>query len=329
MKGFMRRLIDCKGYYCSISSEAEWLNSKKWAVGNLLFGYKRQITVTEQSGSDLTDYQVLIELNSANFNFSHANSDGSDIRFYDGNNFLNYWIEEWDSASQEAKVWIKIPSIPANSSTSFCMYYGNPNVISASNGEDTFEFFDDFEGTSLDTNKWGVKGSPDYSVSEGYLRIGSAESDKVIYSKYNLSTDYIIELKCDNSEGDHDTRVGINGDIDNLDYVQCLLPWEGNGGYGDSRIDKIIGGSFSGEHYVTGLSHSWGDKKIIIKVAYNVIKEIIDKNESIVSNLTVDRFGNSFLLTKDTDNNVYFDYVFVRKYADPEPSVSIGNEETL
>ncbi|MCW7078265.1 MAG: hypothetical protein OCU22_03930, partial [Canidatus Methanoxibalbensis ujae] len=45
------------------------------------FKYIRKITITERSGNDLTDYQVLIELNSTNFNFAHAQSNGEDIRF--------------------------------------------------------------------------------------------------------------------------------------------------------------------------------------------------------------------------------------------------------
>ena len=59
----------------------------KWTINGIKFKYRRKITVTEQSGNDLTDYQVLVELNSSNFDFSHAKSDGSDIRFHDGNNF--------------------------------------------------------------------------------------------------------------------------------------------------------------------------------------------------------------------------------------------------
>ena len=109
-----------------------------WVIDNLKFKYRRKITVTEQSGNNLIDYQVLIELNSSNFDFSHAKSDGSDIRFYDGNNFLPYWIEKWDSISQEAKIWVKVPYIPANESVSFHIYYGNPNIISASSVSSVF-----------------------------------------------------------------------------------------------------------------------------------------------------------------------------------------------
>ncbi|MCW7078186.1 MAG: hypothetical protein OCU22_03530, partial [Canidatus Methanoxibalbensis ujae] len=45
------------------------------------FKYYRSIYITERSGNNLTDYQVLVELNSTNFNFAHAQSNGEDIRF--------------------------------------------------------------------------------------------------------------------------------------------------------------------------------------------------------------------------------------------------------
>ncbi|NLO30436.1 MAG: DUF2341 domain-containing protein, partial [Methanosarcina mazei] len=44
-------------------------------------GYSQKIIITENSGKDLTSYQVPIFLNSSNFNFSQAKPDGSDLRF--------------------------------------------------------------------------------------------------------------------------------------------------------------------------------------------------------------------------------------------------------
>ena len=106
------------------------------------FKYKRKITISEQSGSDLTDYLVLIELNNTNFDFSRSRANGEDIRFTDANgNLLSFWIEEWDSVNKKAKIWIRVPAIPANSETIIYMYYGNNEIASASNGEATFEFF--------------------------------------------------------------------------------------------------------------------------------------------------------------------------------------------
>jgi len=114
------------------------------------FRYHRVITITEQSGSNWTDFQVPIKLDSTNFNFSHTRLDGGDIRFTDtAGNLLPYWIESYDAYTQNGKIFVKVPSIPANSSTVIYMYYGNSSANDASNGDATFQFFDDFNYTSI------------------------------------------------------------------------------------------------------------------------------------------------------------------------------------
>jgi hypothetical protein len=51
------------------------------------------------------------------------------------------------------------------------MYYGNGSVTSKSNGTATFDFFNDFEGTGLDSNKWDSDGFAGYSTFSGYYDI--------------------------------------------------------------------------------------------------------------------------------------------------------------
>ena len=79
-------------------------------------------------------------------NFAHANSNGSDIRVVasDGVTQLPYWIENWNSTSQVASVWVNVPSIPSGTSTIYLLY-GNPSATTTSSGTNTFLFFDDFE----------------------------------------------------------------------------------------------------------------------------------------------------------------------------------------
>ena len=77
---------------------------------------------------------------------------------------LPYWIEKWDAQNEQAKVWIKVPKIPANGSVDLYIYYGNPSAVSESDPEAVFEFFDDFTGESLDP-RWALnddtQGIPD------------------------------------------------------------------------------------------------------------------------------------------------------------------------
>ena len=108
------------------------------------FAYRRAVTLTNP-GPTLTNYQVKITLSSSNMNFSHAQSNGGDIRFLasDGLTNLPYWIENWNSTSQVAILWVNVPSIPNGTSTIY-LVYGNSSVTTSGSGTNTFLFFDDF-----------------------------------------------------------------------------------------------------------------------------------------------------------------------------------------
>ena len=136
--------------------------------------YYKEITVKENSGRILTEFQVLVELNSANFDFSKAKSDGSDIRFSTDGEELNYWIEEWDAGAKRAKIWVKVPLIPANGETKIKMCYGNPSAGAVSDGDKVFELFEDFT-TDPNWTKVGEhlawKGAPECCIGGDFVRV--------------------------------------------------------------------------------------------------------------------------------------------------------------
>lgn len=115
--------------------------SGQWLSG---WSYRLPVTIDNSAGVVLTDYQVKVSLNSTVW--AHVNTDGSDIRFTasDGTTLLSYWIETWDYPTS-ADVWVKVPYIPAASDATIYLYYGRPGATAASSGDNTFEFFDDFE----------------------------------------------------------------------------------------------------------------------------------------------------------------------------------------
>ncbi len=76
--------------------------------------YQRKITIQENSGETLRDYQVLVELDGSDFP-GETQPDGDDIRFTDADGCeLSYWIEEFDAGSERANIWVKVPEIPVN-----------------------------------------------------------------------------------------------------------------------------------------------------------------------------------------------------------------------
>jgi len=336
MKGFVRKLIDCKDY-CSIVSEAKWLSSEKFWLK-----YRRQIVVTEQSGSNLTDYQILIELNSSNFDFSHVNNDGSDIRFSDAfpywvGNLYPYWIEKWDSVNQEAKIWVKVPSIPANSSVSFYMYYGNPNVTSVSDGDATFEFFDDFDTVPTDLEKVNatVEAVNIDGVSALHIYYASHEA-KVKFTRKSFRArdgNLILYSKVKTDSNAHDVELGwikVGGTLSD----NTRGPWNVSnpGGDGNTRFwHRYEDGVHENYMDYSQSANTWYFHEFYINgnnLKSRYWKTTESKPASWTFETTYSLSATDYYVLLGTYHEDWFDYVLVRKYTDPEPSVSIGSEET-
>jgi hypothetical protein len=108
-----------------------------WLTG---WSYRRPVTITNTQANDLTDYQVLVTVDTASLIAAgKMKDDGSDIRFTDsdGVTLLPYWVEGPINASN-TKVWVKVPQIPANGTKTIYLYYGNPNAQSESSIVNTF-----------------------------------------------------------------------------------------------------------------------------------------------------------------------------------------------
>jgi alpha-tubulin suppressor-like RCC1 family protein len=104
--------------------------------------YRKPITINNPS-SDLSNYQVLVNLNTESLISSgKMRSDCGDIRFTDSDGLtqLNYWLESGCN-SDNTRIWVKVPYIPARSTKTIYVYYGNPSATSLSNGINTFLAF--------------------------------------------------------------------------------------------------------------------------------------------------------------------------------------------
>ena len=134
------------GSVCEATDWSAWAHSATIVIDNTA------------NPAALTDYQILVTLDSGNFDFTKAQAGGQDIRFADASdNSLSYWIEEWDSTpgSEQARIWVKVPLISGSAISNLTMFYGNASAASASSFEDTFisdnaDFEADLPGTAFD-----------------------------------------------------------------------------------------------------------------------------------------------------------------------------------
>jgi len=314
--------------------------------------YRKEITIKENSGRNLTDYQVLIELNSTNFEFSKAKPDGSDIRFTDeSGKKLPYWIEEW--SDNEAKIWIKVPFIPANGETRIYMYYGNPDAISESNGDAVFEFFDDFSEPSLNTEKWVVfSQGGEVKVENGVCKIIAPEpaergSHAVISStlKFDINSMFTVRrMKVTTGsdwrgpmldQGFSETRSGSgknyvrhHTEFHRETWVSWDLCKEGNR-YCPYRDWSDVDVS-EGEWYVSGVA--WYESNGVRRIAW-FKNHVHDRNMDYSSNDYVPHkpmyvFLKAGSYWDEYDNTGYMavDWAYVRKFTYPEPTVIVQKE---
>lgn len=107
---------------------------------------RRPITITNPNAGELRDFQVRIALDASNFDFAQSQPAGGDLRVTDagGTKQLSHWIEQFDAATQQGVVWVKVPQVPANGATTLYLYSGNNAAETLSSGRRTFEMFDEF-----------------------------------------------------------------------------------------------------------------------------------------------------------------------------------------
>ena len=108
---------------------------------NNSFQYRMNISVNSSDvDSALTDFPVMVYLNSSRIDWSHVQNDLDDLRFIDedSSTILPYEIENY-TVNDEAWLWVKV-NASSSSDTNITLYYGNTTVGS---GEDVENVWDD------------------------------------------------------------------------------------------------------------------------------------------------------------------------------------------
>lgn len=142
------------------------------------WSYRQKFNVSISSGS-VTNYQVKLRVYQGNGTSSgttvycngHCESDFDDIRFTtDGSlqTALDYWIEYKTSVgSIYADIWVELDSVDSDGEM-FYIYYGNPGTTAGSNIDDTFIFADDFDSNPTTSGKWDSVSSYQDSGGSGW-----------------------------------------------------------------------------------------------------------------------------------------------------------------
>jgi hypothetical protein len=168
--------------FVQTTSAAGWDASfhylKNCYVSNKYLKYQMMIVVGKTAGSG---NNVTCD--------GHCADDFSDIRFVSQNTTpIPYWIQNYTSGI-EATIWVN------NSANESCfqLYYGKASTASTSDGNSTFDLFDDFNGTSRNTHKWSLTGTPTLAYSGSVMTISASTNNNYISSSSELRSASFIK----------------------------------------------------------------------------------------------------------------------------------------
>jgi hypothetical protein len=193
--------------------------------------YKIPCTLNNDSSLGLTDYQILVTLNTESLISSgHMRSDGGDIRFTpvecSPSIFYDFWIENGLN-TDSTRIWVKVPAISASSISQILMWYGDSSAISQSNFTATF---------------------PNSFISGGTNPVFGAGT--VYYDWFQLDSGDVITLPAESALEIKARVILIKGKIDGngMGYGAPLTLNDGNGpgGGGMSNTAGAGGGSYGG-----------------------------------------------------------------------------------
>jgi len=292
----------------------------------------RPLLLNYEGDEKLIDFQVKCALTSSDIPFEKLRADKQDLLFVDNNNeAIPYWIEKADST--EIIVWLKFSEVIPGKEA-FWLYYGNGNFLGASDGDTVFDFFDDFEdytekwqegGDSPTVSSETVDGRSVVKITNGGTNCGGLETKQNINVE-NRVIERLIKGWTDTGNDDVDECICIDAAWET--YAWCshnlmhgLFDLEGGA---ESHGLEIGGNGWKNLGTEQLSATAW--KRVITIIETGEITGICG-DEEISETGTPSTYEGKLMLSVDNNQNnagVYYDWIFVRKYTEPEPSVSVG-----
>jgi S-adenosylmethionine hydrolase len=294
-----------------------------------VYAYERDIAVTNSNASALSGYQVRLNLDTSSASGIGAQLQGDcdDLRFATfANANIPYWLETGGTAgtgcgTTNTTVWLRM-DLPASSTQNIYMYYGNPNVASASDGNAVFDLFDDFSGGSLNTDKWDASGTGTTTLSGGIMTTRqSASSNYFIKSKSTFGTNVAVRARLKSAHMNSSLAEYLRLTTDEASRGLTAVYSNTNTSYNDYYANN---GSSTTIGMVGWAVNTYAVQDMIRNSITNAIFRINDGNQATISSAIYTGSDCKVqFLTYGNGASMSADWVLVRKYAATEPTPSL------
>jgi hypothetical protein len=312
-------------------AEAGWWN-ETWL-------YRRAIQISNSNGANLEDFQVAITLDTASLIADgKMQATCADLRITDNNgNVIPHWIEENNPGCDDAntKVWTKVPTVyDGDDATTIYAYYGNAQAGNGENGDNVFEFFDDFSTDTTENYIWSTVdtnspvNSHNWNQENNWIEIRTGDNDAESPSKnINLPSSghaQILMTKRLDYPNDNTQYLDITQNSSN--YYR--FEWQGSA-YSAQGIYKRVGGSLVDSSAESGTVDT-NDTQYRIDMYWTPAKMILEidgvERKNISTSNTTEIIPTSFLFYNSQINQDW-ELIFINKYASTDPTTSLNTEE--
>jgi len=293
--------------------------------------YRKSISISVVvEGVAGTDYQMRIPVTYD----SHMQTDFDDIRFTDddGETLLDHWRETY-TVSTSAVFWVEVAD-NLDSSQDIYMYYGNAGASTASNGKNTFgTLYEDWINEAVNNSIWtttdndGTISWDDTDAIHGSVAKieGGAGTDRQGYASIahgTAPTSLMFRAKIESTlASDQEIRIGATslsffgfGVIQTGAGTETFYVYDDDGNQDTQAMDGTAFDSY-GTFEIT---------RDETNVKLYMDNELIETASWAPD--AVDQVYTMFSC-RDTEKDLYLDWMLVRKFVATEPTIGSWGEE--
>ncbi|MGY5876575.1 MAG: DUF2341 domain-containing protein, partial [Candidatus Thorarchaeota archaeon] len=307
--------------------ESKWLDGWDYRIGH---------TILQTNGAG-TNYPISIivyycedsPLDDTLYCGYNCQSDFDDIRFTmdDGVTPLDFWLEKFVEESY-AIFWVEIQDDLTIDDSTFYVYFGNVEVDTKSNGEETFLFFDDFSNSTMDWNeRWYSTDQEEYVIDSGILQCDYSSTDGILRTMNNFSENTQVHYRLRNQNADHTmyTHYSDNPDTMNEFQINTNTKFVSSDQTGaDGTLAYFSNISTYGSPDVVDTLVDWNpvqwiDVTLALNQSYVYLEAV--QNEVTWSTKVFnakDGYDRYFKVATGLPSDIYIDYVFIGKFISSE-----------
>jgi hypothetical protein len=292
---------------------------------------RRPVVLANPNDVDMVDHQVMIDIDLGDA--TAAALDG--VRFTDEDSeLLPHWLEGF-VAGVGARVWVRVPLVPAEDETTIYMWYGNPAPTDGAAPAEVFDLWEDFD-EDLSAADWSW--TDGYVVDNGRLTIttGSVYSNSPMVTLPGLQIEILARWPADTGSGSGLTAAefqGAVGDQDLLSIESSPLHY--------TAVDgpmTLVNANWSNPPGAAGDQFEWhgvaaggGVARFSRTHDYDPAYVWWQQVEADIPNDYYLWLGHAWgsLAGSDPTQDIEIDILLARKFADIPAETTVGDEEDV